>query len=193
MSRKSPPCGIWWSGCRTNHTVCHAESGQENRCDCSFCNSEELSQWFNASRENTEYHKWYRTCISGGWKSYHSILSGIDRENIAMRNSLILPTVDPVDSVVAFETFLLEKKQWMYYPKSERWRKQVRLPKSKSKRRVTEMRLLFWCCWFIFQWLLWFRCLQHSFPDERGKDAAPFGLCFRHSSGSFWTPFNWLS
>ncbi len=52
-------------------------------------------------------------------KEQRCVMNTNGRDYDAMRNSIIVPTVDPVDGVVAFESFLLDKQQWMHYPKTE--------------------------------------------------------------------------
>lgn len=52
-------------------------------------------------------------------KEQRCVLTTNGRDYDAMRNSIIVPTVDPVEGVVAFEGFLLDKQQWIHYPKTE--------------------------------------------------------------------------
>lgn len=52
-------------------------------------------------------------------KEQRCVMNTNGRDYDAMRNSIIVPTVDPVDGVVAFESFSLDKQQWMHYPKTE--------------------------------------------------------------------------
>lgn len=52
-------------------------------------------------------------------KELHCIRNTNGGDYDAMRNSIIIPTVDPSGEVLAFDSFCLEKQQWLYYPKTE--------------------------------------------------------------------------